>query len=156
MFSSRDIELFRKSIFLHLIEQVTLVWRLAQLFLVDMMFLNYQQIIYLYSFKNQQKNTLGVFLLSLSRRFSLVFWAREGRICKTFMSKGERKYIFELSANYLFWISILFISHSLISLLTRLLNHSNRHRIRIRCPCLSFIKLCRDHQSSNNQLIINI
>ncbi len=42
------------------IRQVTLVRGLAQLFLVEMVFLNYQQTIYLYNFKKQKKHTLAV------------------------------------------------------------------------------------------------
>jgi hypothetical protein len=41
-------------------KQVTLVRKLAQLFLVEMVFLNYQQTIYLYNFKKQNKHTLAV------------------------------------------------------------------------------------------------
>jgi len=40
--------------------QVALVCGLAQLFLVEMMFLNYQQTIYLYNFKKQKKHTPAV------------------------------------------------------------------------------------------------
>jgi hypothetical protein len=39
--------------------QVTLVRGLAQLFLVEMVFLNYQQTIYLYNFKKEKKHTLA-------------------------------------------------------------------------------------------------
>ena len=41
-------------------KQVTLVRGLAQLFLVEMVFLNYQQTIYLYNFKKQKKHILAV------------------------------------------------------------------------------------------------
>ncbi len=41
-------------------KQVTLARKLAQLFLVEMVFLNYQQTIYLYNFKKQNKHTLAV------------------------------------------------------------------------------------------------
>ena len=42
------------------IPQVTLVRGLAQLFLVESVFLNYQQTIYLYNFKKQNKHTLAI------------------------------------------------------------------------------------------------
>jgi len=74
---------------------------------------------------------------------------------KTCPALSRRNDVYKLSANYLFRICILFISHSPISLITRLLNDSNQPRIRISCPHLSLITLCRDYQSSNNQLIIN-
>ncbi len=74
---------------------------------------------------------------------------------KTRSALSRRNDVSKLPTNYLFRICILFISHSLISLLTRLLTDSNRPRIRIPCPRLSLIKLCRDHQPSNNQLIIS-
>ena len=104
--------------------------------------------------KSTKEHSRCVVRLSSSKRFNSIFWAREGRICRTVMSKDGRKYIFDPSANYLFLIFILFIAHSPISLLTRLSNHSNWPRTPIPCPWLSLIKLCRDHYSSNNQFII--